>query len=100
MAKRWKSKRSKGNKKKRSLLAVSLIAGAAAVVFFGNASTYIKMKKQKNAVESEISFLKKENEKLRERIKDVHSDREFVEKTAREQLNLIKEGETVFVIAD
>ena len=47
-------------------------------------------------VQSKIDEEKKENEKLKKEQEQLNSD-EFVEKTAREKLGMVKKGERVFV---
>lgn len=47
-------------------------------------------------VQSKINEETKENEKLKEEQKQQNSD-EFVEKTAREKLGMVKKGERVYV---
>jgi cell division protein FtsB len=60
---------------------------------------YADMKSQRDSIKSEIEQLKEDNVKLQEKITNLYNDREYVEKVSREQLNLVKDGETVYIIS-
>jgi cell division protein FtsL len=80
------------------------IAFAVVVLFGGgvlirSAYKYFDMRTQRDSIKSEIEQLKEDNEKLQEKITNLYNDKEYVEKVAREQLNLVKEGETVYIIS-
>ncbi|HDQ26554.1 MAG TPA: septum formation initiator family protein [bacterium] len=89
---------SAGKKKGRKII---LIAAAVlgAVFILRSASGYFSMRHDRNSVRAEIERLKEENSNLEKKIANVYNDREYIEKIAREQLNLVKQGETVFIIA-
>lgn len=57
---------------------------------------YIKMKNTHSQLQKEIIELQNENKRLRKEAEALKSDPEHIEKMARERLNLIKEGETVY----
>ena len=80
------------------------IAFAVVVLFGGSilvrsAYKYFDMKSQRDSVKNEIEQLKDDNVKLQERITNLYNDKGYVEKVAREQLNLVKDGETVYIIS-
>ncbi len=93
----FKGRRRKKSKKK--LVVAGLILFGFFVLGRG-AYKYFSMKNYRNDMSDEIASLKKENKKLQKRIKNVYSDEEYIEKIAREQLNLVKKGETVYIISD
>jgi cell division protein FtsL len=64
-----------------------------------SAFKYFDMKTQRDGLKSEIDQLKEDNAKLQEKIANLYNDKEYVEKVAREQLNLVKQGETVYIIS-
>lgn len=61
---------------------------------------YFEMKNRYDSINNEIKELKDENIKLQTRIEKLYDDKEYIEKVAREQLNLIKEGETVYIFTN
>jgi cell division protein FtsB len=80
------------------------IAFAVVVIFGGSilarsAYKYFDMKSQRDSIKNEIEQLKEDNVKLQEKITNLYNDKEYVEKVAREQLNLVKDGETVYIIS-
>ena len=72
--------------------------GFLAFVFLQAVVKFVSLKVEKKNIVAEIEELREKNAKLREKMKTVFEDREYVEKVAREQLNLVKEGETVFIV--
>ncbi len=93
----FKGRRRKKPKKK--LIVAGLVLFSVFVLGRG-AYKYFNMKNHRDDMSGEIASLKKENKKLQKRIKNVYSDEEYIEKIAREQLNLVKKGETVYIISD
>jgi len=61
---------------------------------------YFEMKNRYDSINNEIKELKDENIKLQTRIEKLYDDKEYIEKVAREQLNLIKDGETVYIFTN
>jgi len=61
---------------------------------------YFEMKNRYDSINNEIKELKDENIKLQTRIEKLYDDKEYIEKVAREQLNLIKNGETVYIFTN
>ncbi len=74
----------------------------AYLILFGerNIFTLIKKEAYRNSLQQEVLSLQEENKKLLETIQYLKNDRFFIEKKAREDLGLIKEGEEVFIIVD
>lgn len=70
------------------------LAGAFTKTLVG----FISLKMEKKNIVAEIEELREKNAKLSEKMKTVFEDKEYVEKVAREQLNLVKDGETVFIV--
>lgn len=67
-------------------------------IFSKNIYKFIKIKNYENKLETEIEILKQKNMELRKKINGIYEDKEFIEKQAREQLNLVKDDEIVFII--
>jgi cell division protein FtsB len=63
-----------------------------------NIYRFIATKIYADKLETEIEVLKQKNLELRKKINGVYEDKEFIEKQAREQLNLVKDDEIVFII--
>lgn len=86
------------SKRKKSKLGLVLLM----VIFIYFAYTAVGQQKilymkdvELKKVQSEIDEETKENEKLKEEQEELNSD-EFVEKTAREKLGMVKKGERVY----
>lgn len=62
--------------------------------------SYVEMKRRYDSINNNIKELKNDNEKLQSRIDKLYDDREYIEKVAREQLNLVKDGETVYIFTN
>ena len=71
-------------------------------VFFGERNIFrlILKEKYKSELKAEITQLKIDNHNLQEKIKYLKNDRFFIEKKAREDLGLVKEGEEIYIIVD
>lgn len=65
-----------------------------------NFINYIEMKNRYDSLNNDIKELKSENTKLQSRIAKLYDDREYIEKVAREQLNMVKDGETVYIFTN
>ena len=61
---------------------------------------YIQNLKEYEQLEKEMTKLKEENEILKKEIKLMEKDQYFYEKVAREDLNMIKEGEIIIKFDD
>lgn len=58
-----------------------------------------RLREEKREMEEKNYLLQKENEKLRERIHRLRHDNLYLEKTAREELGLVRPGEIVYRFA-
>ncbi|MBN2753783.1 MAG: septum formation initiator family protein [Candidatus Goldbacteria bacterium] len=87
-------------KKGKKAIVPLIIALVMVFGFFKAAYTFVKMRVQKASLNSEIASLKEDNAKLSGKMANIAADEEFVSKTAREQLGLVKDGETVFILVD
>lgn len=79
-------------------LGIVLILLVFILLAFANISNYRKRNlliSQINALEEKIEGIKKENEKIAQNIQKVNDDK-YVEKVAREELDLQKPGEKVY----
>ncbi len=74
----------------RLLVVAFLLYGVS--VFAGQEVRVHRLKVQEAGVQAQIRQLQQANQALREQIKQANSD-EYIEKIAREQLGLVKEGE-------
>ena len=81
---------------------VGPILGAAALVVFLVAGvfptrTYLSQRDEIATAERKLAVLTVENEKLGDRVEQLHTDRE-IERLAREQYNLVRPGEEAYAI--
>jgi cell division protein FtsB len=74
------------------LLTVHVVLGANGMV------VYQHKKAEYRALDKEIEDLKRENERLAERVKALKTDPKTIEKEAREQLRYTRPGEVVYVL--
>lgn len=86
----------------RFLLLVTILSVFYAfyVLFFGktNIFKYIEKEQIKENLQQEISKIEQENQRIQEEISYLKKDRFFIEKKAREDLGLVKEGDEVYII--
>lgn len=82
------------------LLGVVLGVGVVFTFFFDEmgASTYMRMRKQAWELERGIRALERSNTALREEMERVQHDPVRIEELAREQLGLVRQGETVYQV--
>ncbi|WP_456466138.1 FtsB family cell division protein [Persephonella sp.] len=71
-------------------------------VFLGERNIFRLIQKEnyRSYLKSQITQLKDENRDLEEKKNYLKSDRFFIEKKAREDLGLVKEGEEIYIIVD
>lgn len=81
------------SKSKLPLLVVVLLLVYLAVTFSSQFKALSSMQRDVGDIEQQVFELKQKNEELRVELRRVQSDA-FIEKTAREQLGLVKAGET------
>ena len=55
-----------------------------------------RLRGEKNQLDEQNYRLQKTNEELRQRIARIHNDDHYLEKLAREELNLVRPGEVVY----
>ncbi|SNZ03493.1 cell division protein FtsB [Persephonella hydrogeniphila] len=72
------------------------------LLFFGEKNIFrlIQKERYRANLQSQITELKEENKALEEKIHYLKNDRFFIEKKAREDLGLVKEGEEIYIIVD
>jgi cell division protein FtsB len=82
------------------LLTVFSILSSFYVILFGktNIFKYIEKEEIKKSLLSEIKQIEKENTLLRKEISFLKRDRFYIEKKAREDLGLVKEGDEIYII--
>lgn len=65
-----------------------------------NIFKYLQAKKIEENLKTEISQIKKENRQLQKQIYKLKYDKYTIEKKARENLGLVKEGDEIYIIFD
>lgn len=82
-----------------TILAVVSIGGVVLHAMLGanGIVAYRQKRAEMQALQSEVDHLQKENAQFAERIKQLKSDPNAIEKEAREQLHYTRKGEVVFV---
>lgn len=90
-----KSRVKAGRRKKHITYAVIIIAIIAAIGV--SALNIISLKAEYRAAEQENQQLQQQKEELEQQIKDSGKDK-FIEEEAREQLRMVKPGETVYIV--
>lgn len=89
----------KSKKKKRVnwiRLFLSLFILYALFIIADQQFTMHRLNKTKNEIIKDIEVSQMENEKLRDMLENV-TDKEYIERMAREQLGLVKSDETVYI---
>ena len=85
------------SRSKLPLLVVMLLLIYLAVIFSSQFSSIASIKREVVSIEQEITDMKQRNEYLRTEIRNIRSDAQ-IEKSAREQLGLVKAGETRVIV--
>lgn len=85
------------SRSKLPALIVLLLLVYLAVIFSSQFNSIASMKREVISIEQEISDMKKRNEFLHSELRNIKSDAQ-IEKAAREQLGLVKSGETRVII--
>ncbi len=80
-------------------IGLALFAVLVVLTVFRTGYTYFEMKSVRDSLNTEIERLSVENKEKEARIGNLYGDKEFIERAAREQLNMVKEGETVYIIS-
>jgi len=89
----------KSKKKKRVnwiRLFLSLFILYALFIIVDQQFTMHRLNKTKNEIIKDIEVSQMENDKLRDMLENV-TDKEYIERMAREQLGLVKSDETVYI---
>ncbi|MGB9195635.1 MAG: septum formation initiator family protein [Terriglobales bacterium] len=86
-------------RKLSTILAVAIIGGIVLHAMLGpnGIVVYRQKRAEMQELQSEVDRLQKENAQFAERIKQLKSDPNAIEKEAREQLHYTRKGEVVFV---
>ena len=82
---------------KLPFLVISLLLVYLAVIFSSQFSSIASMKREVVNIEQELTEMKQRNEILQSELRNIRSDA-YIEKTAREQLGLVKTGETRVIV--
>ena len=85
------------SRSKMPLLVVMLLLIYLAVIFSSQFSSIASIKREVTGISQEITEMKQRNEFLRNEIRNIRSDAQ-IEKAAREQLGLVKAGETRVIV--
>ena len=87
---------------KISLLSFVLLCLLASWLAFGDRGLIYVYKKDKERQEylKKIEELKKENQKLMEEIERLSNDQDYIEETARRELNMVRDGEVIYRFAN
>lgn len=80
-------------------IAVVILGGIVLLSLFRTGYSFFEMKSVRDSLNEEITRLTAENKLKEARIGNLYSDKEFIERAAREQLNMVKDGETVYIIS-
>ena len=103
MAKENRSRQAVVESQKRRRFVLLTVGGIFAVYFifsfiFGDAGllSYFRMHKTQGQLNREIEELRQKNADLKNQIGLLRSDPHYIEQIAREQLGLVKDGETIY----
>jgi len=83
----------------KNILIVALIL-AVGYMFASEISHVSILRKENERIRIKIDELEIANKQLREKIEAIKNDERYVEKVAREELGMIKEGEKVYRFAE
>ncbi|MBI2487768.1 MAG: septum formation initiator family protein [Deltaproteobacteria bacterium] len=83
----------------RSILIVSLTL-AVVYLFTREISEVMFLREENEKIEKKIEELEFANKELEGKIKAIKSDKRYIEKIAREELGMIKEGDKVYRFAE
>jgi len=79
---------------------IRLIAGIAiaGVIFLPGYSKLQELRSRERELTDEIARLEEENKKLGEENKKLENDMFYIEKTARKEMGIAREGETIYKV--
>lgn len=86
----------KGIDAKKIIYLIVIVIGTMALL--KNGLSYFSARSHRDSLKVEIEDLKVKNAETEKKISNIYNDKEFVEKKAREELGMVKEGETVIKI--
>jgi len=92
-----------GKRKRFLLLFFGFISLTIAFVFLSGNRSLLKLHslyKEKENLEAKKEALLKQNQELKEEIKKLEHDDQYIEKVAREKYNMKKDGEEVYLIEE
>ena len=102
MTRKWRSMPKAGGQKRRLRWIWVLLAWCLVCYIFvgGDYGLYrmIHQAREKRALQKEIEVIEKQNAHLEAQIALLQTDMEYIEKIAREQYGMVKEGETLYRI--
>lgn len=96
----WESRYSKKRKRNRLILVISAIVLVTVPLFVGSAGLLklMRLKREQRLLKQQILILKAENEVLAHRVELYQRSNELVERKARDELGMIRDGEKVYQI--
>lgn len=80
-----------------SLLLLGVLGAPALLVGSRGYTRHLALEAERSRVEAEISHTKRRIEELRAEARAVKTDPEFLERTARDQLGLVRRTEVVYI---
>jgi len=83
----------------KNILIVALIL-AVGYMFISEISQLSTLRKENERIRIKVDQLKVANKELRKKIEAIKNDERYIEKLAREELGMIKEGEKVYRFAE
>ncbi|MFC1590793.1 septum formation initiator family protein [Candidatus Omnitrophota bacterium] len=83
---------------KKRLIILLIILAVLAIIFFPGFSRIQQLKARNRLLEERIGTLEDENKKFQEEAKGLIDDLHYIEKTAREKMGLVKDGEIVYKV--
>jgi cell division protein FtsB len=103
MAKENRSRKTVIENQKRRRFILLTVAGFFSVYFIfsfilGDAGllSYFRMKRTQGQLSHEIERLHQKNAELKNQIESLRTDPHYIEQIARQQLGLVKDGETIY----
>jgi cell division protein FtsB len=84
------------------LVTVGLVGSLGVTSVFGEKGVIEvrRLAAQEARIRAKAEALERENEKLRENVRRLRDDDEYLERVAREQQGLVRDGETVYRFPD
>ena len=96
----WESRYSKERKRNRLILIISAVVLVTLPLFVGSAGLVklLKLNRERMNLRRQILIFKAENEVLAQRVEMYLHNKEMVERKARDELGMIRDGEKVYQI--